>query len=133
MEEQIIKERILEEQIMEEQEMKTQEMKEANPAGTKRTHKVGTVTLGIILVLFGSLFLAHIFIPTLTYDTIWHLWPCALISLGIEVLLSTFQPEKARYDGWGIVLVFLITIFSMCMAGIEWIFHYWDWVIYMPH
>ena len=100
---------------------------EKNPI-TKRTHKVGTVTLGIILVLFGGVFLTHIFIPALTYDVIWHLWPCAMISLGIEVLISTFRPDKAGYDGWGIFFTFLITVFSMGMAGIEWIYYYWHTV-----
>lgn len=109
---------------MEEQEIKN----EKNPI-TKRTHKVGTVTLGIILVLFGSVFLAHIFIPTLTYDIIWHLWPCAMISLGVEVLISAIRSDKAEYDGWGIFLTFLITVFSMGMAGVEWIYYYWHTVV----
>lgn len=105
----------------EEQQMEVQTERPA----ARRVHKVGTVTLGIMLVLFGGVFLAHIFVPTLTYNVIWHLWPCTLISLGIEVLVSTFWTEKAKYDGWGILLIFLITMFAMGMAGMEWMYDYW--------
>lgn len=111
---------------MEEQEI----LNEKSPI-IKRRHKVGTITLGIILVIFGSVFLAHIFIPSLTYDIIWRLWPCAMISLGLEVLISSIRSEKAEYDGWGIFLTFLITVFSMGMAGMEWIYEYWHAAILM--
>ncbi len=93
-------------------------------SGTLRTHRVGSVTLGLMLVIFGIVFLARLFVPSLTYDAIWHLWPCTLISLGIEVLVSTFRAEKSRYDGWGILLIFLITIFTMGMAGMENMYSY---------
>lgn len=96
------------------------------PVKKRRTHKVGTITLGLILLFFGCIFLAHIFVPTLTYNTIWHLWPCAMISLGVEVLVSTFWSEQATYDGWGIFLVFIITLFSLGMAGMEWFFDIWN-------
>lgn len=92
----------------------------------RRTHKVGTITLGLMLLFFGCIFLAHIFVPTLTYNTIWHLWPCVMISLGVEVLVSTFWTEPAKYDGWGIFLVLVITLFSLAMAGMEWIFDCWN-------
>lgn len=94
-------------------------------SGTYRTHRVGSVTLGLMLVVFGIVFLARIFVPSLTYDAIWHLWPCTLISLGIEVLVSTFRAEKSKYDGWGILLIFLITMFTMGMAGMENMYNYY--------
>lgn len=98
--------------------------KQADP-GTYRTHRVGSVTLGLMLVVFGIVFLARLFVPSLTYDAIWHLWPCTLISLGIEVLVSTFRAEKSKYDGWGILLIFLITMFTMGMAGMEKMYNYY--------
>lgn len=111
---------------MEEQAIKN----ERNPI-IKRTHKVGTITLGIILVLFGGVFLVRLFVPALTYDIIWRLWPFAMISLGIEVLISTFRSDKAKYDGWGIFLTFLITVFAMGMAWVEWFYSYWQTAISM--
>ncbi len=40
-----------------------------------RTHKVGTFTLGCTLILFGVLFLVHLFGGMLTYSFIFRLWP----------------------------------------------------------
>ena len=54
-----------------------------------RTHKVGTFTLGCTLVLFGVLFLVHLFGGVLTYSFIFRLWPVVFLLLGGEVLLST--------------------------------------------
>lgn len=102
----------------------TTELEQETDAASYRTHRVGSVTLGLMLVIFGMVFLARIFVPSLSYDVIWHLWPCTLISLGIEVLVSTFRAEKSKYDGWGILLIFLITIFTMGMAGIENMYNY---------
>lgn len=53
-----------------------------------RTHRVGSITLGSALVLFGILFLVHLFVPVLTYEIIFHIWPCIFILLGIEILLA---------------------------------------------
>ncbi len=52
-----------------------------------RTHRVGSITLGSTLVLFGILFLVHLFVPVLTYEIIFHIWPCIFLLLGIEILL----------------------------------------------
>lgn len=103
----------------------TQEQ-ETKPVRTHRTHRVGTITFGLMLVGFGVGFLLHIINPGITYFTVWQFWPCTLISLGIEVLISTFYAEKAKYDGWAIALCFLILFFSMGLAGTEFLFDYWD-------
>lgn len=103
---------------------RAEHLKQKTEDAAYRTHRVGSVTLGLMLVIFGAVFLARIFVPSLSYDAIWHLWPCTLISLGIEVLISTVHAERSRYDGWGILLIFLITIFTMGMAGIENMYHY---------
>lgn len=92
----------------------------------KRTHRVGTITFGLMLVGFGVGFLLRIINPDITYFAVWQYWPCTLISLGIEVLISTFYAEKAKYDGWAIALCFLIVFFSMGLAGTEFLFDYWD-------
>ena len=41
-----------------------------------RTHRVGSITLGSALVLFGILFLVHLFVPVLTYEIIFHRSRC---------------------------------------------------------
>ena len=51
-----------------------------------RQRRIGTITLGISLVVFGILFLIHIFGGVLNYMLIFHLWPLILIVLGGEIL-----------------------------------------------
>lgn len=86
-----------------------------------RTHRVGTVTLGFSLVIFGILFLIHMVIPALRYEIIYRLWPIMLISLGVEVLLTNMKIEQEAfvYDKGAVFLMILICFFSMTMATFE--------------
>lgn len=92
-----------------------------------RTHRVGTVTFGIILILFGVLFLAHIFVPWLHYEYVFRLWPLVFIFLGIEVLVGNHRAAKAEdevkinfiYDKAAILLMVCLTFFAMIMAMID--------------
>ncbi len=94
---------------------------------TIRIHRVGTVTLGIILIVFGSLFLLHMIFRVLDYAVIFHLWPLIFISLGIEVLLNAYRPqEKMVYDGAAVFLLLLLMVFAMAMAGMDWILVHYD-------
>ena len=83
-----------------------------------RTHRVGSITLGSALVLFGILFLVHLFVPVLTYEIIFHIWPCIFILLGIEILLANRKKNvEFVYDGKAVFLTITLTFFSMLMAG----------------
>lgn len=87
---------------------------------TIRVHRVGSITFGCVLVLFGVLCLLHGFLPALTYEIIFHLWPCVLILLGIEVLISSARgTTKFVYDKAAVVLLFLVTFFVMCLASVD--------------
>lgn len=80
-----------------------------------RTHRVGSITLGSALVLFGILFLVHLFVPVLTYEIIFHIWPCIFILLGIEILLANRKKNvEFVYDGKAVFLT--ITINLLCHA-----------------
>lgn len=96
---------------------------ERQPAGevrTAKTHRVGSITLGLALVLFGSLFLVHIFIPTLDYQMIFHLWPCIFIMLGIEVLLGNRKEgDGFVYDKAAITLIIILSLFAMTMGAVD--------------
>ena len=65
-----------------------------------RERRIGTITMGVCLVVFGVLFLVHIFGGFLNYELIFHLWPLILIGLGIEILFYTcLASDKAgKYD-----------------------------------
>lgn len=86
-----------------------------------RTHKVGTLTLGVMLIAFGILFLVHLFGGLLSYRIIFDLWPIMFISLGVEVLLSLIPKaqEKFRLDGKAVVLLVILMLFAMAMAGVD--------------
>lgn len=91
-----------------------------------RTRKVGTFTLGCILIIMGILFLLHLFTDAITYRFIFQLWPLILVFLGIEVLLSRFQCEKFTflYDKAAIFLLIVLTFFAMSMAMADWWMNY---------
>lgn len=83
--------------------------------------RVGTLTTGIILVVFGIMFLMRIVFKNINYDIIISLWPVVFILLGIEVIASYVvnKQEKIRYDAWGIFLVIIMSFFSMAMAAVQ--------------
>lgn len=87
---------------------------------TIRVHRVGSISFGCVLVVFGVLCLLHGLIPAFSYQLIFHLWPCVLIILGIEVLAASAKSTtKFVYDKTAVVLMFFVTIFAMCLAGLD--------------
>lgn len=69
-----------------------------------RVHRVGSITTGLSMVIFGVLFLVHLFLGTVSYDLIFSLWPLMLIGLGMELLASNFSDRKIVYDKGAVVL-----------------------------
>jgi hypothetical protein len=82
-----------------------------------KTYRVGTWTFGGMLILYGILFLARLFLPDLRYELIFRLWPVLFIFLGLEVLFSNCRRNTAFvYDKTAIVLLVFLTLFSFVMA-----------------
>lgn len=98
-----------------------------------KTHKVGTITFGCILILLGILLIVHLFMPTLTYTAILNYWPITLIALGIEILVANFRSAKVAftYDGWAIFLMFVIIGFTMCLGILDWMLIHFPEHIYL--
>lgn len=97
-----------------------------------RTRRIGTVTFGCVMVMFGVLFLARIFVPWLHYEDIVRLWPLVFIFLGVEVLVGNHGAAKADaeaerdgvrtdfvYDKTAILLTVCLTLFAMVMAAVD--------------
>lgn len=86
-----------------------------------RTHKVGTLTLGCMLILFGVLFLIHLFTGALSYRLIFNLWPVVFLFLGGEVLLSLLPKTETKFtfDAGAVVLLVILMLFAMAMAGVD--------------
>lgn len=92
-----------------------------------RVRRIGSMTLGVGLLVFGALFLAHTIWEGVSYSLIFRFWPCLLISLGLEVIWSLRCEEgKWIYDKAAIALMFLITFFAMSMAAVQF-FMEWAW------
>ncbi|MCI8327069.1 MAG: hypothetical protein HFI37_04760 [Lachnospiraceae bacterium] len=93
-----------------------------------KTRRVGSLTCGILLIVFGFLFILHFFVPLLSYRVIFHLWPCILIALGVELLLSCRNKSEeivVKYDGGAIFLTIVLAFFAMGMGVIEFCMEYY--------
>lgn len=89
-----------------------------------KMRRVGTFTVGILLVLFGVLFLLHLFVPTVSYYIIFRFWPCIFILLGLELLYASRRREEVIYDIGAILLIIVMAVFAMGMAGADLIIQY---------
>lgn len=95
--------------------------------------RVGSVTFGVVLILIGSLFLAHMFFPQ-HYFYIYKFWPVILILLGIEVLVGTrgknyevldeegkvIEQSKSVYDFAAIIMMSIILGIAIFAASVYW-------------
>lgn len=90
-----------------------------------RTHRVGSLTLGVMLITFGILFLLSSFTINLSYEFIFKLWPIIFIFLGFELLYANFkstepnQSHKLVYDKTAVFLIIILSFFAMGMAIAE--------------
>jgi len=97
--------------------------------------RVGTISGGLLLVVFGVLFLLRTFIPAIDYRLIFSVWPIALIFVGIEMVVAFVinREEKLKYDGVSVFLVISMTLFSFVMAALSFAMEqaavngYWYW------
>lgn len=86
-----------------------------------RVHRIGTITFGLSLLAMGILFLLHMFLPMITYQTVYRLWPVIFIMLGLEILILNYKEKKNTlvYDKAGVFLMFCMMTFAMFMGIME--------------
>ena len=103
------------------------EIVEANvgAAPTYRIHRVGSITTGISMVVFGILCIMQHFVNVLDYSVILSLWPLIVIGMGVEILLSSSSNRQFVYDKASVFLLFVMSGFAMCMAIAEWSVYHW--------
>ena len=84
---------------------------------------VGTFTTGIVLVMFGIMFLVRLVYPSINYVIIASMWPLVLVILGIEIILSRLVNKEGiiKYDFGGIFILITLSIFSLGMGCMEYI------------
>ncbi|MBD5522750.1 MAG: DUF4097 domain-containing protein [Lachnospiraceae bacterium] len=101
-----------------------------NSKEIRRTRRVGSFTCGMMLVLYGILFLIHIVQPKLDYSIIFELWPLILIFLGVEILASCTNKNQEKrkfvYDFWAVILVFVVAFFAMIMSVMNYFYETYD-------
>ncbi|MDR3595883.1 hypothetical protein [Clostridium sp.] len=85
--------------------------------------RVGTLTAGIVLVVFGAMFLLRSVTTNINILLIASLWPFILVSVGIEIIAAYIinKEEKMQYDFGAIILVIILAFFAMGMGGVEFI------------
>ena len=88
-----------------------------------RSHRVGTLTLGASLIVFGVLFLINRFTSVVSSQILMMLWPLILVFLGIEIILSYIfnKNEYLKYDGAAIALIIVLTLFCLVVSGGEYL------------
>ena len=88
--------------------------------------RVGTFTTGIVLIMFGVMFLLRLIFPIINFSIILSLWPLILVFLGIEIIIAYIinKEEQMRYDVGAIFLVVILSFFSMGMAGMEFVINH---------
>ncbi len=86
-----------------------------------KTKRVGSITCGLVLILFGILFFVHMFVPGLSYEVIFHLWPLILILLGIEILAANAKAadQVFKYDVGAVFMILALAVFAMVMGGMD--------------
>lgn len=97
-------------------------------AGPVKTRRVGSVTFGLTLIVFGVLFLVHMAAPFLDYGIIFECWPVVFVLLGIEILVenrrSNASGYKLVYDFPAILMLVLMLFFAMMMAVVDYAVQY---------
>ena len=85
--------------------------------------RVGTLTTGIVLVMFGIMFLLRLVTTNINILLIASLWPLILVGVGIEIIAAYIinKEEKMKYDFSAIILVIMLAFFAMGMGGAEFI------------
>ena len=99
-------------------------------SGCLRIRRVGSVTFGLTLILFGILFLIHTVIPSLHYEMIFQFWSVVFILLGIEILVENHKSNanqcKFVYDFPAILMLVVMLLFAMVMAAAEFSLQYYQ-------
>lgn len=88
-----------------------------------RGRRVGTFTTGIVMVIFGIMFLLRLINPSINYVLIASMWPLILVLLGIEIIIAYLinKEEIMKYDFSAIILIILLSFFAMGMGCMEYV------------
>lgn len=105
------------------------QMEKATKDNSAPTRRIGTFTLGWVLVAAGIVMILALFCPKKDFRWMLKLSPVILISLGTEVLLGSRKKERLKYDWVAMLLCFVIVCAALVMFALAWLMLYHpDWV-----
>lgn len=93
----------------------------------EREHRVGSITAGVSLIIWGIAFILNEIGVISDMATIMKLWPLILVGIGVEILICNRKVVNIIYDKGAVFLMILMTGFSMMMAIADMLMKY-----YMP-
>ena len=82
--------------------------------------RVGTFTLGIVLVAAGTGMLGSLLWPSFELGWLLNASPLILVALGVETLLSARGGGRVKYDWLGMILCFLLVGAAMVFYAAAW-------------
>ncbi len=82
--------------------------------------RVGTFTLGIVLVAAGTGMLVSLLWPQMEIGWLLKASPLILVALGVETLLSARGGGRVKYDWLGMILCFLLVGAAMVFYAAAW-------------
>ena len=83
--------------------------------------RVGTLTMGVVLVAAGVCMLISMFVPALDMTPVLQASPVILISHGIETLAAARGGGKVKYDWVGMLLCFLLVCAALCLYAVAYV------------
>jgi len=93
----------------------------AKPVPVRR---VGSWTLGMVLIACGASMLAYYFWPAFDYLLAAKLSPLVLVALGAEVLICAARPEKRKYDFISIFVCLALMACALCVTAVPLLWAY---------
>lgn len=96
--------------------------KTSAPSAPVRQWRVGSLSMGLSLLLLGVFFLASRWQGTEVFDSALEWWPIVFIMLGIEVVCYTLffrKGDYVRYDVFSILLIGFLTICCLGLAALS--------------
>ncbi|MDD2573330.1 MAG: hypothetical protein WCS98_02025 [Bacillota bacterium] len=87
-----------------------------------RKWRVGTLSLGVLMIALGVIMLAAQFKQVAILDTLIIWWPIILVLIGAEILMQVYTAEeqqpKIKYDAFSIFIIFIMVFFSIGMYAL---------------
>ena len=97
----------------------------APQAAPVRMRRVGTLTMGCVMILAGVVICISLFGGEPSLELLFRLSPLILVALGVEVLLASRQKnQRLKYDFVSIFLSFVLVGATLCFAAVPLVWNY---------